>query len=325
MSTRAKLSLAEVALALHEEQVQARIIHYKAELETSPELDAITAQVVSELQALQRTVAQAQSAPAAHDKGQVEIELITNLKITLTRLFPQGKLAILIQRKLGEISKRFARLFFASALHEKMAGGKDEPKQMRSADQALYHVFSRAEPDLSKALDAFEYSSPEVKSRAKEILQTMVKEYRNQFLSKTTPELNALVKILNEVLLAFFTKELPPVVGELAWEVVREGRLAEGKMQGGYKVAADTFPMFRQAFERRFLNRLVTFAADGMLSQVKELSDKFRQETIRFVAEPQIFSDVCDVICDAIYDTLYNDGFLDLPPDWRVRLSSSAS
>jgi hypothetical protein len=325
MSTRAKLSLAEVALALHEEQVQARIVHYKAELETSPELDAITAQVVAELQSLQAAVAKvtAQSQSGAPDRGQVEIELITNLKIILTRLFPQGRLASFIERKLGEISKRFARLFFASELHEKMAGGKKEPKQMRSADQALYHVFARAEPDLTKALEGFEYVGPEILPRAKEVLQALVKDYRNKFLGWTTPELNALVKILNEVLHAFFTKELPPAVGELAWEVVREARLAEGKMQGGYKVAVDAFPAFRQAFERRFLNRLVTFAADAMLLQVSAREGKFRKETIRFVAEPQIFSDVCDVICDAVYDSLYNDGFLDLPQDWRACLSTS--
>jgi hypothetical protein len=324
MSTRAKLSLAEVALALHEEQVQARIVHYKEHLETSPELDAITAQVVSELQSLQRAVARVTSqSQIAPDKGQVEIDLITNLKIILTRLFPPGKLASFIERRLGEIAKRFARLFFASELHEKMAGGKKEPKQMRSADQALYHVFSRAEPELTRALEGFEYTSPEILARSKEVLQALVKEYRNQFLGRTTPELNALVKILNEVLHAFFTRELPPAVGELAWEVVREARLAEGRMQGGYKVAVDAFPAFRQAFERRFLNRLVTFAADAMLLQISGREDKFRKETIRFVAEPQIFSDVCDVICDAVYDSLYNDGFLDLPQDWRTRLSSA--
>jgi hypothetical protein len=326
MSTRAKLSLAELALALHEEQVQARVIHYKAELETSPELDAITAQVVSELQNLQRAVAHvtAQGQSSAPDRAQVEIELINNLKISLTRLFPQGKMASFLERKLGEVSKRFARLFFASELHEKMAGGKKEPKQMRSADQALFHVFSRAELELTKNLEGFEYASPEVLARAKEMLQTLVKEYRNQFLGKTTPELNALVKILSEVLHAFFTQELPPLVGELAWEVVREARLAEGRMQGGYKVAVDAFPAFRQAFERRFLHRLVTYAADAMLRRVAAGEGKFRKETIRFIAEPQIFSDVCDVMCDAVYDSLYNDGFLDLPQDWRARLSTAS-
>ena len=31
---------------------------------------------------------------------------------------------------------------------------------------------------------------------------------------------------------------------------------------------------------------------------------------------------VCEVICDSVYDMLYNDGFLDLPTDWRARLSA---
>jgi hypothetical protein len=47
MSTQSKMSLADIALALRDEQLVATIVHYKAELETSPELDAITAQVVA--------------------------------------------------------------------------------------------------------------------------------------------------------------------------------------------------------------------------------------------------------------------------------------
>jgi len=29
-------------------------------------------------------------------------------------------------------------------------------------------------------------------------------------------------------------------------------------------------------------------------------------------------------VCDAVYDFLYNDGFLDLPADWRARLGRAA-
>jgi hypothetical protein len=57
-----------------------------------------------------------------------------------------------------------------------------------------------------------------------------------------------------------------------------------------------------------------------MLKRVRAHDDEFRVDTIRFVADPQIFSDVCDVVCDAVYDYLYNDGFLDLPTDWRARI-----
>jgi len=326
MSTQAKMSLANIAFALREEQVQARVVHYKADLQTSPELDAITAQVVAELRQLQHAVATATGkSEQPDDRAQTEIELIKNLKVGLRRLFQADKISNLVERKLGAISKRFARLFFESELHEKMAGGQQEAKQMRFAEQALFHVLSRAEPELVRALGAFEYASPEVRAGAQERLDGLLKELKHDFLGRTTPELNALLKLLNEVLVAFFTSELPPVTGELAWEVVREARLAESGVQAGYKVSASAFPAFRQAFERRFLQRLVAYAEDELLRRTAAREDKFRVETIRFLADPQIFSDVCELVCDAVYDSLYNDGFLDLPGDWRARLASGGS
>jgi hypothetical protein len=324
MSTQAKLSLANIALALREEQVQARVVHYKAELQTSPELDAITAQVVAELRMLQDAVATAtQKQATPDDRAQVEIELINNLKVGLRRLFPADKLSNLVERKLGETSKRFARLFFESELHEKMVGGQQEAKQMRFPEQALFLALARAQADLEGALKSFEYASPGVREMAEERLAALIKELKHGFLGKTTPELNALLKMLNEVLVAFFTSELPPVSGELAWEVVREARLGETEIQAGYKVSVRAFPAFRQAFERRFLQRLVTYAEDELLKRTAAREDKFRIETIRFLAEPQIFTDVCELVCDAVYDSLYNDGFLDLPGDWRARLASA--
>ena len=138
------------------------------------------------------------------------------------------------------------------------------------------------------------------------------------------PELNALVKWLNELLRSFFTVELPPAVGELAWEVVKEARLADARAHAGYKIGAEAFPRFRATFERKFLQRLVGFVEDGMLERVRAKGAEFRAETLRFVADPQIFTDVCELVCDAIYDYLYNDGFLDLPTDWRARLVQAA-
>ena len=324
MSTSAKMSLAEIAMQLRDEQLQARVVHYKGELETSPELDAVTAQVIAELKMLQKAHAPAAPrAPTETDRSQVEIDLIATLKRMLGKLFAQDRVASVVQRKLGEVSKRFARLFFESELHEKIRGSDTELKTMRFAEQALYHVLTRNEEALLKQLDAFEYSEPAVKEDARDALQNWVKDLRNDFLGRTTPELNALVRILNEVLTIFFTQELPPVVGELSWEVVKEAKLADEAMRGGYKVPAESFGRFRHAFERRFLQRLVPFAADGMLKRVHSSEGKFRVETLRFVADPHIFSDVCELICEAMYDFLYNEGFLDLPADWRARLSAS--
>jgi hypothetical protein len=196
---------------------------------------------------------------------------------------------------------------------------------MRYPEQALYHALARTESSILKLLDGWEYTSPKVKSRATEHFLGLVKELRNEFLARTTPELNTLVKYLNEVLVAFFTHELPPMLGELAWEVVKEARLADARVSAAYKISASAFGRFRQAFERRFMQRLVPFVEDQMLLRVRAGEDEFRQETIRLVADPLIFSDTCEVVCDAVYDMLYNDGFLDLPNDWRARLSIARS
>jgi hypothetical protein len=332
MSTRAKMSLADFALALRDEQLQARIVHYKADLETSPELDAVTAQVVAELKAMQaaHTSGTSPSVPAPPlDRSQVEIELISALKSCLGKIFREGRVSNAISRKIAEGAKRFARLFFESELAERIRGSSGEQKTMRYGAQALFHVLSRNEAFFVRQLEGYEYASPDDLADAKARLTTITKELRNEFLGNTTPELNALVKYLNQVLTRFFSAELPPSVGELAWEVVKEGRLFEGDTgstggaPGGYKITSAAFPRFRATFERKFLHRLVSYVEDGMLEHVREKGSEFRAETLRFVADPRIFTEVCDLICDAVYDALYNDGFLDLPGDWRVRLSTA--
>lgn len=321
LSTQAKLSLADIALQLRDEQLEARIVHYRADLETNAELDAITAQVVSELRALQRQATEQRvSERTPGDRTQHEIELIQSLKEMLARLFRAGRLAIVFERRMSEVSKRFARLFFKSELHEKLAGDGGEQKTMRYPEQALYHLFARNEELLRLQLRQLSYASPEVQQQASTRLTDIVKDLRSTFLSKTTPELNELMAILQELLREFLVSELPRAVGELAWEVVKEARLGDTKEGTTYKIDAPHFPAFRQAFERRFLQRLVPFVADKMLSRVRSTDSKFRLETQRFVADPQIFSDVCEVICDSVYDALCNDGFLDLPTDWRQKL-----
>jgi hypothetical protein len=322
MSTRAKMSLADIALQLRDEQLQARVVHYKADLQTSPELDAVTASVVAELRALQKAAgADRPSTPQPPpDRAHVEIELIASLKQRLGRLFRPGELGATVERKVGEASKRFARIFFESELCERIRGTSGEQKTMRFGAQALFHVLSRNHAFLVEQLESFEYQSPDELEDAKSRLDGATKELRNDFLSATMPELNALVNWLNELLRAFFAVELPPVVGELSWEVVKEARLADASARSGYKIGAEAFPRFRATFERKFLQRLVGFVEDGMLQRVRAEGSVFRAETLRFVADPQIFTDVCELVCDSVYDYLYNDGFLDLPSDWRARL-----
>ncbi len=325
LTTMQKMSLADIALALRDEQLDARIIHYKAELQTNAELDAITAQVVAELRAMQGVNSTKRAAEILadtdEDRTEREIELIRGLKTMLARLFKDGEVSPFLQRQLGEISKRFARYFFESELHDRLRGADTGSKTCRSKEQLLYYLFAREQIELGNKIDTFEVSKPEIKDGAREILAAYVRELQHDFLSRSTPELNRLVKILNEVLGQFFSRDLPPSLGELAWEVVKEAKLADQKLRAGYKISSELFPSFRKAFERRLLQRLVVMVEEGMLKRVRESQDPFREETLRFVADPQIFGDICGIVCNAVYDFLYLDGFLDLPEDWRATVA----
>jgi hypothetical protein len=323
MSAEAKVSLADIALALREEQLDAQVVHYRADLATNPDLDAITTQVVHELQDLQaavRIVAPISRPVAVADAAEIEAELARSLQEMLAKIFRRDRLATLIERRLGEVAKRFARVFFESELAAKIHGTQDERKTMRFQEQALFHALHTAETQILATLETFEYEDPAVREKAQTRYYQLLKDLRNEYLARTTPELNTLISYLNEVLSEYFRVEMPPALHELSAHVVADARLADSPKSAGYKISAATFPTFRQAFERRFMHRLVFYVEDEMLTRVRSQSDQFRAETIRLIADPVIFSEVCGVICEAVYDMLYNDGFLDLPADWRAHL-----
>ena len=122
MSDGQKEALAIQALGLLNEQVQARIVHYKGELETSPELDAITAQVVAQLKAMQAAVAG--DVGSQKTAEEMEEQLTKTLGTLLPRFFSaQTNFAARILKPIG---KRIAKLFFESELHEKSKGDKDK-------------------------------------------------------------------------------------------------------------------------------------------------------------------------------------------------------
>ncbi len=119
-------------------------------------------------------------------------------------------------------------------------------------------------------MNGYQYAAPNVVDRARDQYFLFLKSLRNDFLARTTPELNVLVGYLNEVITAFFTNELPGMLGDLAWEVVKDAKLAQAKTIAGYKISATSFTTFRSVFERRFLQRLVPFTEDEMLKRVRE-------------------------------------------------------
>lgn len=315
-STRAKILLAREALELRDEQLQAQVKYFGADLETNAELDKITEQVVAELRLLKTPE------PTEDRSEHVEIELIGNLRTLLEKLF-SPKRATFLQRKIEEVQRRITQLFFESELYARIAAGNDEVGAASWHEQALYVALKRHEEAIISELDAIPVTDDEVRDRAKARVQQFIKQLASDFLSRTTPELERLLTIYREVLVEFFAGEFPTSLGEFAWEVIRESRVAQGHKLG-YKLTADKFGQFREVFDRKFIEKLVFHIEDPIARRAIDDSESFREATLRFVTEPRIHTEICSVMNDAIYDYLHGEGFLDLPPNWRRILNVQA-
>ncbi len=321
MSDEAKEALTLQALGLRNEQVQARIVHYKGDLETSPELDAVTAQVVAQLKAMQGAIEVGED--AGQDPDAIQGEQIAILGRLLTRVFQQDAQSSLISQNLKSIGRRVAKLFFESALHEKTKGDKD--KTIHHAEQGIYYVLQRYKNRLRAELEGFEYASEDVEAATLEMLAKMERDLQVGFLSKRSPELNSVMQIYTTVLLEFFQKHLPPRVEQMAKVTIRAAQTADQPNSVGYKIHQDRFPAFRGEWERVFVQQMVNFCGDELFVRLGASDEQVLEETVKFFTDPQIFSATCEVICDALYDFLCLEGFLDLPVDWRVKLGREAS
>jgi hypothetical protein len=318
VSQAIKDQICEMALGILEEQVQARIVHYKAELETNPELDAITAQVVASLKELQASSAHATAATRDAIKDG-HVKLLSGL---LARVFrPEGP-SLLVEKTIKEITKKLARLFFQSELHEKTRGNDGHTKVIQHGEQAIYYLLARYKNRLETELGGFDYTDDEVKERAFDLLAQIGKEMQDGFLSRRSSELKRIVRVFQEVLVDFFVKHLAPANAALAEEVVVQSASYEGKAFA-YKVGADAFPRFRAAFERRLMVRLVGFAEDQLIKKLADTAGPAREETVLFVTDPRVFSMIVGEISEGLYEFLCNEGFLDLPPDWRQATHAS--
>jgi hypothetical protein len=317
MSDGQKEALAIQALGLLNEQVQARIVHYKAELETSPELDAITAQVVAQLKAMQAAV----SADAGVKKTPEEMEeQQTRVLGSLLMRFFSGQTQF-ATRILKPIGKKIAKLFFESELHEKSKGDKD--KVIHHAEQGVFYVLSRYKNRLRAELEGFEFQSPEVRQATLELLAKSERDLQVAFLSRRSPELNRVMTIYTAVLGDFLQKHLPPRLEQMGKVTIRVCKSARRPGSVGYKVLADSFADFRAEWERLFMQQMVFFCGDELLERLTQTSEAFQGETVKFFTDPHVFSETCAVVCEHLYDFLCLEGFLDLPVDWRVSLSSS--
>ncbi len=315
-ATQAKADIAAVALRLRDEQIQAKIVYFGADQRTNSELDAITEQVIAELRALQNVTTKP-VAEAAEDRTQLEIELIQSLRGLLEKLFSSRREGFL-RRKIEVIQRRISSLFFNSELYSKISAGSKETRSFAWPEQAMYYVVRKQKEALIADLKSLQYANPDVQAEALNRINSLESNLRMEVLSRTTPELEKLLGVYCDEIVHFL-RSFRENMGEFCWEVIRESRAAHGKLFG-YKVPTEKFPAFREVFDRKFLQRLVTEVQEPVMKKAGEQKETFRDETLRFVADPHIFSEICSVLCDAVYDYLHTEGFLDLPPQWRAHL-----
>jgi hypothetical protein len=317
MSDTDKQALTFQALGLLNEQVQARIIHYKGDLETSPELDAITAQVVQQIKAMQAALGTEETTRVPPE--QIEAKQSATLAQLLTRLFaPDGQSSFGTQM-LKTVGRRIAKLFFESELHERSKGDKD--KVIQHPEQGVFYVLQRYRNRLRAELEGFEYGKEEIRASTLELLAKMERDLQVAFLSRRSPELNHVMTIFSAVFMDFLQKHLPPRVDQMARVTIRSAGTAQDPSSVVYKVLDHQFPKFRAHWERIFVEQMVNFCPDELMARLTEGGEEFQEETIRFFTDPHIYSETAEGVCDGIYDYLCLEGFLDLPVDWRVKLA----
>jgi hypothetical protein len=315
MSQGQKDALTMQALGLLTEQVQARIVHYKGDLETSPELDAVTAQVVAQLKAMQAAVLA--DGKAREPPEGIEKKHTRTLAALLSRVFAQQGHSSFLAQNLKPIGRRIAKLFFESELHAKTRGDKD--KVIHHPEQGVCYVLQRYTNRIRAELEGFEYASDEVRQLTFDTLGKIERDLQVTFLSRRSPELNRVMQVYTSVLASFLHEHLPPRLEQMAKFTIHAARTAHHPQAVSYKVIPECFPAFRSEWERVLMQQMVHYCGDELLARLKTSREEVREETIKFFTDPHIFSETGDVLCDALYDYLCLEGFLDLPMDWRVQ------
>ena len=312
MSADQKESLTLQALGLLHEQVQARVIHYKGELATNAELDAITAEVVAQLQAMQAAAAAAQGSRQSAEE--MEEQHVRSMTLLLQKVFSsESQFTTRILKPLG---RRVAKLFFESELHEKSKGDKD--KTIAYAEQGVFYLLGRYKNRLRAELEGFDYAEPDVRKASFELLAKLERDLQVAFLSRRSPELNQVMTIYAGVVSEFLREYLPPRLEAMARNTVRSAETARRPSSVGYKIQADAFAAFHEQWERVFMEQMVNFCGDELGRRLTEAGSAYRDETIRFFADPHVYSESAEVVCHELYEFLCLEGFLDLPVNYRV-------
>lgn len=306
-----KSSLTTLARQLREEQLKARVVYVDPNQQTNEELDAITEAVVADLQSLQLVGTSAIADAPPHDLTE---ELTQTLVQFLDKLLSSQRRTFR-RNRIEEIQRRITALFFNAELHSKVSAPAEQTS-VAGTSQALFIALKRHERSIVGDLNQLKYSQSIVREEAIRRLQSYLKELQLDYLSATTPELERLLKVFKTHLLLFFRhfrKELQP----FASRVITDSRVGRSAT-AGYKIPHEAFDSFRSAFDEVFLELLEVHLQLPVLKNLQEDRASFRDEVLQFVVDPHIFSEICAVVCDACYDFLHDEGYLDLPAEWRA-------
>lgn len=317
MTEEQRHALSVEALGLLTEQLTARVVHYRADLETNAELDAITAQVVAQVRALQDVATTGQKTNRPVEV--IEREQIEALATLLKRLLGQRGTNEFLTHWIGPVGKRVAKLFFESELHERTRGNKE--RVIQSSAQGLCYVLARYANRLRADLEGFEYADGEIREATLDRIEKLTVELRTEFLSRRSPELHRIMAVFSDVLTDFLSEGIGRERDAFAATVVRSSGTARRPGAVGYKIQRDAFTDFRTAWEREWMERWVAFAAERFVTRLDAENEPFMEETVAFFTDPHLYSETAVVLCEASYDFLCQEGYLDLPLDWRVQLN----
>lgn len=313
MPVKDKEELTNQAIGLLREQLEAQVVMYKSELRTSPELDAITAQVVNQLRQFQQ--AAFASSASSDSPGQIEEKLVEGLHGLLRRLMVEdhGYSA----RAIPPVGRQLAKRFFEAELQTRSPDQK--PKVIQHAEQALFFALRQQSKAIREILDQFSYINAEIEEGTGDLFQKTLRDLQVAFLSRRSPELNQAMTVFTNVLISFIRERIPTALPHLARVSIVESRCARHPDSVAYKIRTHCFAAFRGAFEAALMGEMIEFCTDRFLAELDQQDSDVAEETAKFFTDPFVYSQTCMIISGDLYDFLCLEGYLDIPPDWRSR------
>jgi hypothetical protein len=313
LDAQGKQQLADQAVGLLREQLEAQVVLYKSELQTSPELDAITAQVINQLRQFQQ--AAVGGSKRADTPVQVEQQLVAALERLLHRLIVEdhGYPA----RAIPPVGRQLAKRFFEAAMHANTPD--NQQKLIGSAEQGLFLALRHYTKSIRETLGKYTYVSDEVQASTLDLYQKLQRDLQVAFLSRRSPELNQAMTVFTNVLVSFIHERMPGAIGGLCKAAISQAKVAQNQDAVGYKIRTPSFAAFKAAFEGGMVREMIEYCTNRFLAELDQTGQHVAEETEAFFTDPHVYSSTCAIMCNDIYDYLYLEGFLDIPSDWRTR------